>query len=129
MQSVSKKTTHRSSLGNRLFLWFFPPPKHQKIHIFWRYDIMVSPRGNNGNVPRERKRKAQKNQSLFNPLYNKSVPRERKRKRGTNRFFNPLKSRVIIKMSAGHRLEKVAYCPIDKDLKKSSLCLCSLKIE
>ena len=45
LQSVSKKTTHRSSLGNRLFLWFFLPPKREKIHIFWRYDIMVSPRG------------------------------------------------------------------------------------
>ena len=51
LESVSKKTTHRSSKKQGFHLWFFLPPFTQKIHIFrgflakMKSDIMVSQQG------------------------------------------------------------------------------------
>ena len=47
----------------------------------------------------------------------------------TNRFFNPLESRVIIRLSTGQVLERVPSLPIDKMLERVSFYLCSLTTE
>ena len=59
--------------------------------------------------------KPQKIQSVLIPCYNKDVERDGNEPNDTNRFFNPLRSRVIMNMSRGQ--------PIDKLFEKFNRCL------
>ena len=51
LQSVSKKTTHRSVKKISFYLWFFPPPFAKKyrffgvFHSIWASAIIKPPRG------------------------------------------------------------------------------------